>query len=161
MKTKLAFLATLILCFIGVAIAQELLDIDAFRNCSTEQLNDAMDILETAAILESTDRIVTQMQERELNLQEGLFEFVVLRQDYYLVARPELPDCAQITLFDAAYADWLVNTIANMSIISLSQADNDYEDWPVFVENMGETSGLLYTRYQLMRTALETAAELE
>jgi hypothetical protein len=158
---KLKILIVVVLVLVGVVAAQELVDLDKFRACTPQQAQAALRLMSRWDILENTDALIEGMQNREIDFVTGLYNFHVTRQNYFAEVRPDLPDCANVHLFDGAYSNWLTNTTANMSLIALSQADSQYEDWPVMVENMQDASGLMYVEYTIMRSQLEAAADLE
>lgn len=162
MKTKLAFLAILILCFIGAAIAQELVDLDQFRECTPAQAQDTLDLMSEWLILETADQLVEEMQARTVEFDVALYNFYIVRQSYFVEVRPNLPECATVLLFDIAFSDWLTNTTLNLSLIALESADAErFEDWTAMVDNTQDVAPAWYRNYMFNRNLLETVAGLD
>jgi hypothetical protein len=162
MKLKILILVALVLVIIGAVLAQELLDIDDFKVCTPEQAQDALDLMSEWLILETVDQIIEEMDARTLPFTTALYNFYLVRQSYFVEVRPNLPECAAVTLFDRDFSQWMMNTALNMSIAAMAQSDEEtFGEWTVFIDNMETESQVLYAHYGISRAILEANAEAD
>jgi hypothetical protein len=154
--------AIVVLFFVGVVAAQELVDIDKFRECSPAQAQEALDLMSEWLILETADQLIEELQARTVEFDVALYNFYIVRQSYVVEVQPNLPECANVLLFDIAFTEWLTNTTLNMSLIALESADSErFEDWNVMVDNTQDVAPAWYRNYTFNRSTLETVAGLD